>query len=186
MIKKIIFKLKKIITNTSNETLTINYCKEQGMKVGENVWGLINCTIDTSACWLIEIGNNVVFAPQIYLLVHDTSTKKICGKTRIGKIKIGNDVFVGARSFIMPNVEIGDNSIIGANSVVTKNIPPNVVAAGNPAKVLCSLEEYKNKIMTDFENSPQYDSSYTIPGGITPEKKEQMKEDLKTQSGYVK
>lgn len=55
---------------------------------------------------------------------------------------IGNEVFVGAGSIILPGVHIGNRVIIGAGSVVTKDIPDNSVAAGNPAKVICPIDEY--------------------------------------------
>ena len=55
---------------------------------------------------------------------------------RYGKIIIGNNCFIGARSTILPGVTIGDNTIIGAGSVVTKDIPSNVVAVGNPCKII--------------------------------------------------
>ncbi len=62
-----------------------------------------------------------------------------------GKVSIGNRVYVGSGAQIMPGVTIGDNVLIAAGSVVTKNIPSNVVVAGNPAKYVCTLDEYINK-----------------------------------------
>ena len=59
-----------------------------------------------------------------------------------GKIKIGNNVYIGNNSLIMPGVTIGDNVLVAAGSVVTHSVPDNVVIGGNPAKLLCSLEEY--------------------------------------------
>lgn len=185
MIKRIIAKAKQLIAGKSNEQLSVDACIAAGMKVGNNVYGLVNCTIDYGSCWLIEIGDNVVFAPEVYLLSHDTSTKAFVGYTRIGKVIIGKNVFVGARAFIMPNVTIGDNSIIGSNSVVTRDVPPNVVVAGNPARVITTVEAYKKKVAEDFEKSPQYDRSYTLPGGITKDKVRQMSEEV-TENGYVR
>ncbi len=109
MINKIINKIKKIIFRISNEELSVQANINAGMKVGKNVYGLVNCTIDHGHCWLIEIGNNVVFAPQVYLLVHDTSTKKSTSYVKVGKIIIGDNCFVGARVMILPGVEIGKN-----------------------------------------------------------------------------
>lgn len=59
-----------------------------------------------------------------------------------GKVQIGNYVYVGYNSMIMPGVTIGDNVLIAAGSVVTKSIPSNSVVGGNPAKYICSIEEY--------------------------------------------
>lgn len=67
-----------------------------------------------------------------------------------GKIEIGQNCFIGCRTTILPNVKIGDNSIIGACSLVNRDIPANSIAAGNPCKVICSLDEYRKKHGKDF------------------------------------
>lgn len=185
MIKKILNAVKYKIKGISNEQLTVEANLKAGLKVGKNCSGLVNCTIDYSHSWLIEIGDNVIFAPQVYLLAHDTSTKKSLGHTKIGKIKIGNNCFIGARVMILPGVTIGDNSIIGAGSIVVKSIPPNVVAGGNPAKVITTIEAYENKLKASFNESPTYDYSFTMAGGISEDKKKQMNLDLENQAGYV-
>ena len=92
MINKIIKKIYYKLNGISNEQLTLDANISAGMKVGKNCSGLIGCTLDYGHCWLIEIGDNVVFAPQVYLLAHDTSTKRSLNYTRIGKIKIGNNI----------------------------------------------------------------------------------------------
>ena len=186
MINKIIKKIYYKLNGISNEQLTLDANISAGMKVGKNCSGLIGCTLDYGHCWLIEIGDNVVFAPQVYLLAHDTSTKRSLNYTRIGKIKIGNNCFIGARVTIMPGVTIGDNSIIGAGSVVVKSIPANVVAVGNPAKVVTTIPEYEEKLKSTFDNSPQYDYSFTMAGGISDEKKQQMITALENSAGFVK
>ncbi len=65
--------------------------------------------------------------------------------TKFGPITIHDNSFIGVNSIIMPNVIIGPNSIVGAGSVVTKNVPPNTVYAGNPARHICTYEEYLEK-----------------------------------------
>ena len=75
-------------------------------------------------------------APRVHVLCHDASTKVHLGYTKIGKVKIGNNVFVGAESVIMPNVTLGDNVIVGANSTVTKSFPDNVVDCRKSGKRL--------------------------------------------------
>lgn len=100
-------------------------------------------------------------------------------------IEIGDNVFIGAGSIILPNVTIGDNVIIGAGSVVTKDIMSNSVVAGNPACRICSLDAYLEKNSKKIQDGPLYDESYTMSGGITTEKKKQMKKDLDKNGGFV-
>lgn len=185
MITRILRKLIYIITGVSNEQLTLRANINNGLKAGNNIYGLEEVTIDHGHSMLIEIEDDVIFAPGVYLLAHDTSTKKITGYTKIGKIKSGKGCFIGARTLIMPNVEIGENSIIGANSLVKNSVPANVVAAGNPAKIICTLQEYEDKIRKEFEISPSFDYSYTVPGGLTDEKRQEMVEKIQTW-GFIK
>lgn len=158
-----------------------------GMKVGNNCSIQPGLIVDVSHCWLIEIGDNVVIAPHVYLLAHDTSTKEHTGYTKIGRINIKKNAFIGARTTVMPGVTIGENSIIGANSVVIETIPDDVVAAGNPAKVICSLKEYQNKTHEAFRNAPIFSEEYTLRKKIDNDKKEKMKALLVSNKvGFVK
>lgn len=76
-----------------------------GLKIGENCHILGECIIDPGHCWLISIGDNVTLAPRVHILAHDASTKRILGYTLIGRVTIGNNVFIGAGSIILPNVK---------------------------------------------------------------------------------
>ena len=84
----------------------------------------------------IEIGARATVAQEAYLCTgtHDFASPAMPLQT--APITVGEDVFIGARAFVMPGVQIGARSIIGAASVVTRDMPPDVVAAGNPAKVI--------------------------------------------------
>lgn len=150
-----------------------------GMKVGKNFERLNNVLIDDSHCWLIEIGDNVTLAPRVHILAHDASTKKFFGYTKIGRVVIGNNVFVGAETVVLPGVKIGNNVIIGANSTVTHDIPDNSVAVGSPAKVICTMEEYLEKERNVMKNAPVYDKSYTMREAINKKKKNEQNEALK-------
>ena len=132
--------IKDIIRTIIGEVPTKKLIK-RGLKVGENFNRQQGCFIDPTHCWLIEIGNNVTMSIRVVLMAHDASTKNSLGYTKIGKIKIKDNVFLGANTIVLPNVTIGENSVIGANSVVTKDVPPNSVVAGNPARIISSIKE---------------------------------------------
>ena len=107
--------------------------------------------------YLITIGDDTTISFDCAFVTHDAATRVIRNlpgenpETVIyGKINIGKNCFIGCRTVILPNVTIGDNVIIGAGSIVNKDIPSNTVAAGNPCKIICSLDEYKNKHKNDF------------------------------------
>lgn len=178
MIRKLIFKFRNEITT---EELIF-----RGLRVGKNFKRLNQVIIDDSHSWLIEIGDDVTLAPRVHILAHDASTKSFLGYTKIGRVTIGNKVFVGAETVILPGVTIGSNVIIGANSTVTHDIPDGMVAAGSPARILCTTEEYLAKEKKRMETAPIYGVEYTMRGNITEAQKQQQKDDLANgRIGYV-
>lgn len=176
--------IKELVYRLRGEVTTEKLIR-QGMKVGKNFERLNNVLIDDSHAWLISIGDNVTMAPRVHILAHDASTKKFLGYTKIGRVTIGNNVFIGAESVILPNVTIGNNVVIGANSTVTHDIPDNVVAAGTPAKVISSLEDYLEKHKEAMKTAPVYGEEYTLRKAVSMDKRIQQREELLTQGGYI-
>jgi maltose O-acetyltransferase len=156
-----------------------------GMKVGKNFGRLHGVILDPSHCWLIEIGDNVTMAPRVHVLCHDASTKGFLGYTKIGRVTIGSDVFIGAESVILPGVTIGSRVIIGANSTVTHDVPDGVVVAGSPARVICTMEEYLAKEGARMENAPCYGEEYTLRQNVSMEKRMEQKAALDGKIGYI-
>lgn len=126
----------------------------RGLTIGKNVTRMEGVIIDPSHCWHIVIGDNVVLAPRVHVLAHDASTKVFLNYTRVANTKIGNNVFVGAGSIVLPGVTIGNNVVIGAGSVVADDIPDGSVAVGNPARVVKTLDDFleNNKRKMSVEN----------------------------------
>jgi maltose O-acetyltransferase len=112
------------------------------MRVGEKVFFNFNCVVLDVA--QVTIGSRSLFGPnvQIYTATHPLNYKERALGLEYGKpITVGEDVWIGGGAVICPGVTIGDRSIIGAGSVVTKDIPADVFAAGNPCKVIRLLEQ---------------------------------------------
>lgn len=124
----------------------IQALQARGLTLGNNVEIIDAFFFDPSHCFLISIGNGCTICPNVRLIAHDASTKKHLGYTKIGRIDIRENCFIGDSVIVLPNVTIGPDAVVGAGSVVTRDIPPGSVAAGNPAKVLGSLRDYLKKI----------------------------------------
>lgn len=156
-----------------------------GMKVGKNFKRLNGVILDPGHCWLIEIGDNVTMAPRVHILCHDASTKQFLGYTKIGRVTIGDNVFIGAESVILPGICIGNNVVIGANSTVTHNVPDNSVVAGCPARVISTLDKYLEKEKKRMSISQVYEEDYTLRKNVSMAKRMRQKEELEKSIGYI-
>ena len=110
------------------------------IEVGDNFFANFNCVF--LDCNYIKMGNNVFLGPnvQVYAAFHPViALERIKGPELATPIIVGDNVWVGGSSIICAGVTIGENTTIGAGSVVTKDIPSNVVAVGNPCRVLRKL-----------------------------------------------
>lgn len=110
------------------------------IELGDNFYANFNCVF--LDCNYIKIGNNVMFGPnvQVYAAYHPVAAaERIKGPELAAPIIVGDNVWIGGSSIICAGVTIGENTTIGAGSVVTKDIPANVLAVGNPCRVLREL-----------------------------------------------
>jgi acetyltransferase-like isoleucine patch superfamily enzyme len=110
----------------------------------------VNRAMFGSEPWLITIGDNVYVTSGVQFVTHDGGTlilrKEHPELDWTAPITIGDDVYIGMRSMILAGVTIGDRCVIGAGSIVTRDIPDNTVAAGVPARVLRSTDEYLERL----------------------------------------
>ena len=146
---------------------------DKWIKRGENVH-ILNCNIDCCFPYLIKIGNNVTITSAT-VLAHDASTKKELGYTKVGRVDIGNNVFIGVGAIILCTTRIGNNVIVGAGTVVAKDVPDNVVIAGNPWRIICSYKEYMERQKKRMLERPVYNTSYQHK---TPQDKQRQFEEL--------
>lgn len=183
LVRKIVSLLRsKPLTEEQRSQQIINKIRSGGGYVGEKV-DILTSTIDLGEPYLISIGNNVTLT-TMRLLTHDASTKKELGYSKVGCVTIGNDVFVGAGSIILPDTHIGNKVIVGAGSVVASDIPDNSVACGSPCRVICSYDEYMKRMNKKMDETICLDY---FPDELLDEKNQSQKENLeKIGFGFIK
>ena len=126
----------------------VGYCRKLGMRVGDRTRINASVNIGTEP-FLISIGDHCEVTGCVNLLTHDGGVWVFRDEHPywevMGRIELEDNVYIGYGATIMPNVRIGKNSVIAAGAIVTRNIPPNSVAAGVPARVIKSISDYKDK-----------------------------------------
>lgn len=162
----------------------------RGLKIGESSKKRMHSPegIDRMFPWLIEIGENCGFSVNVVILSHDASTGFSNGYTKMGRVRIGDGVFVGYGTTILCGVTIGDNVIIGANSLVSDDIPSNCVYAGNPARFICTFDEYRERHAEEIERLPilDHDWVYWSRQASDEEKSEVVEQLKKSKICYIK
>ena len=130
----------------------ISYLKKKGIQIGDRtqIFDPRSTIIDETRPWMLKIGMDVQITAGVTILTHGYDWAVLKGKFgevlgSSGAVDIGNNVFIGMHTIILKGVHIGNNVIIGAGSLVNRDIPDNCVAAGNPCRVIMSLEEYYEK-----------------------------------------
>ncbi len=118
--------------------------RDKGAVIGEGTYIYRNVHIGTSACDHITIGKDCVLT-GCTVLGHDASLKRYIGKSISSPVVIGDQCFIGFNATILKGITIGNEAIVGAGAIVTKDVPPRSVVAGNPAKVICTIDELLEK-----------------------------------------
>ena len=152
-VKRLVFKfLKKFFPGFIRSNMLADYIKASGCEIGENTlfYDAGTVTVDLSRPALLKIGDYCKITAGVIILTHDYSRSvlrrvygEVIGEAR--RTEIGDNVFIGMRSIILMGTKIGKNCIVGAGSICSGEYPDNSVIAGNPAKVICSLDEYYKK-----------------------------------------
>ena len=174
-------RLKGVSAEESNHQWLLAHGLREGEQVDCFSWN----GVDAQYPGLITIGNYVTIASGVKLLAHDSSVGYLTKSTRIGVIEVGSHVFIGANSIIMPNVRIGDWSVIGAGSVVTKDVPPRCVYAGNPAEYMCTIDKFHEKHEVGLKTHYVSHKAWREWADATPEEWQELRNALKGNCGYV-
>ncbi|MCB9411278.1 MAG: acyltransferase [Actinobacteria bacterium] len=127
----------------------VQFARGLGVQVGEGVkfYG-VSRGMFGSEPWMVSLGDRVYVTSGVLFVTHDGGTLVLRHEEPTlewtAPISVGNDVYIGVRSIIMPGVSIGDRVIIGANSVITKSVPNDCVVAGVPGRVVRNYSEYRD------------------------------------------
>ncbi len=132
--------------------------QKNGVKIGKN------CSIATkyfgSEPYLVEIGHHVQITHDVRFFTHGGGwvfREKYPDFDTFGKIKVGNNVYIGNCALIMPGVTIGNNVIVGAGAVVTKSVPDGVIIGGNPAKIIGRVDNLEKKLSNYNQSTKNMD-----------------------------
>lgn len=160
----VLFRLFRKIERNAN----LMSAKKAGLQIGSRTL-LVGSQSFGSEPFLIQIGQNCLITDGVKFITHDGAIQVpliasgenfddvYSKKSTFGRIAIGNNVFIGVGAIILPDTVIGNNSIVAAGSVVKGEFPCAVVLAGNPAKIICSTDDYhaRNKMrIFEFQSSP--------------------------------
>ena len=146
MIKSIFHYLKGKWSQRNAESY-MSFLRKQGVKIGERCMIYPGSNFGSEP-YLVTIGNHVTVTSGVSFVTHDGGVEVLMdlgyekNPDLFGQRIVGNNVFIGIKSTILPGVTIGSNVIVGAGSIVTKSVPDNSVVAGIPAKVIKTIDEY--------------------------------------------
>ena len=139
---RLIAKLYHVVADYRYRT-RIKVLIDGGLVLGKNVNISPSVVIDNGNPYLIRIGDNCSIAEHTRLLTHDATPYKFTnGHTRLGKIELKDNCFIGEKVVILPGVTIGPDVLVAAGSVVNRDIPPNSCVAGVPARVYGKFDQF--------------------------------------------
>jgi carbonic anhydrase/acetyltransferase-like protein (isoleucine patch superfamily) len=133
------------------------YWRKRGVKIGENTHLYGPVVLGRDGKDPIRIGSNCILT-GCAILGHDASTNLVMGLKRsmVRPVVIEDDCFIGHGAIVLMGVTVGKGSIVGAGAIVTQDVPPGMVVAGNPAKVICTVDELVARRRQEMIQHPEY------------------------------
>ncbi len=168
-----------------NDQRRIKNWVAKGLIIGKNVSIMSGVSFDNHHPYLIRIGDNCAISKGVRILAHDATVHKYIGHTRIGKVEIKENCFIGEQAIILPGVTIGPNAMIAAGSVVTKSIPPNSCVAGVPARFYRKFDDLIEYHRKKIEECPCFERSQIMPP-INKGLREKIRELVENGEVYTK
>lgn len=137
--------IRKIIELVRRRSNMVEYCRSIGVKVG-NECVIKNDVAFGTEPYLVTLGDHVHLTGGVRFVTHDGGVWVFRAKHSdwdlVSPVLVEDNVYIGIKTIVMPGVTIGKNSVIGAGAIVTRDIPPNSVAVGVPARVIKTVDEY--------------------------------------------
>ncbi|MDD3160254.1 MAG: acyltransferase [Candidatus ainarchaeum sp.] len=134
-----------VIASKFQSNTKIWFYKKIGLKIGKNVQIMPDQRIDIFFPELISVGDNSIIGQDCFFACHEFNVDEF----KYGPIEIGENVLIGARCYILPGIKVGNNSLVGAGAVISKDVPENVIAFGNPIQFIDKTT--KEKILLKSE-----------------------------------
>src|SRR3989442_2048691 len=144
--------------------------RDRGMHIGRDVNFVDHLYVDEEYCALISIGDIRFVGPECMILAHGAGPEIALGAVRVGTVVLHASCHVGARTIILPGVEIGPRTVIAANSVVSRSLPADTVCGGRPARPFSTLSQYIEAHRRRLEVARTFEySAYDVPN-LSPER----------------
>jgi maltose O-acetyltransferase len=148
----------------------------RGLNSNGNFFAARHADIDAQCAWAITIGNEVTLAPNVRVIAHDAATKRLMGYSVVRPVSIGDRTYVGTGAIILPGVAIGADCVIGAGAIVTRDIPAGSLAVGNPARVVASTAEVRERHQRLMAQTARID---VTPAEATPSQRIELQAALR-------
>lgn len=172
-------RMRRRVLDRLRGQLNADHLVAQGLELGERVFIAGNAWVDPGFPWLITIEDEATIGPQAIILAHDASMQRHLHRTLLSRVMIGRRAFVGAGAIVLAGSRIGENAVVGAGAVVRGEIPPGMVAIGNPAQIVGDVESMLHKHRKTTDGPPCWPHvGWTVQGGITPERRRIQREAL--------